>query len=205
LSAVQGRVERLREKFASSDLDALLVSQPESRYYLSEYTGHDLPPRDSAGYLLVTRELAYLLTDGRTTEQARNEAPDYEVLEYGMKMRLTQHLAELARRHGLRRIGFEAIHLPFNTHHQIADMLRGNAELIGTADLVDQLRIVKDDAELKKLRISQRVLDDCFAEVSASLRPGMTERDVAHSVEDYLRQHADGPSFTSIVASGPNA
>src|SRR4029079_4143577 len=85
LSAVQGRVERLREKLPASDLDALLVSQPEWRYYLSGYHGHDLPPRDSAGYLLVTREQAYLLTDGRTVEQATEECPEYEVLEYGMK------------------------------------------------------------------------------------------------------------------------
>ena len=205
LSAVLQRVERLRERFAASDLDALLVSQPESRFYLSGYTGHDLPPRDSAGYLLVTREHIYLLTDSRTTEQAGKECPDYEVLEYGIAARFTQRLAELARAHGLRRIGFEAIHLPFQLHGTIGDMLRGNAELIATSNLVDQLRIVKDEDELAKLRKSQEVLDACFAHVSRSLEPGMTERQVARMVEDYLREHADGPSFTSIIASGPNA
>jgi Xaa-Pro aminopeptidase len=205
LSAVHGRLERLREKLPSSDLDTLLVSQPESRFYLSGYTGHDLPPRDSAGFLLITREQAYLLTDSRTTEQAQKECPDYEVLEYGMKARLSQRLAVLAREQGLRRIGFEAIHLPYNSYRQLAEMLRGNAELIATTDLVDQLRIVKDAAELEKLRISQEKLDGCFASVSASLRPGMTERQVARAVEDYLREHAHGPSFHSIIASGPNA
>ena len=33
----------------------------------------------------------------------------------------------------------------------------------------------------------------------------MTERKVARMIEDYFREHADGPSFSSIVASGPNA
>ena len=205
MSAVLARVERLREKFAQSDLDALLVSQPESRFYLSGYTGHDLPPRDSAGYLLVTRERCYLLTDSRTTEQAGQEASDYEVLEYGMKARLTQRLGALSREHGLRRIGFESIHLPHAIHRQIAEMLRGNAELVATSDLVDQLRIVKDEEEIARLRASQQALDDCFAHVSAALRPGMTERQVARMVEDHLREHADGTSFPSIVASGPNA
>jgi Xaa-Pro aminopeptidase len=204
-SALHGRVERLREKFASADLDALLVSQPESRYYLSGYTGHDLPPRDSAGYLLITRERCFLLTDSRTTEQAEHEAPDYEVLEYGIKARLTQRLAELVRAHGLRRVGVEAIHLPHHSYQQIADILRGNAELVPTSDLVDQLRIAKDEAELASLRTAQERLDDCFAHVSERLRPGMTERKVARMVEDYLREHADGPSFPSIIASGPNA
>jgi Xaa-Pro aminopeptidase len=205
LSAVLGRVERLRALFAQHDLDGLLVSQPESRYYLSGYTGHDLPPRDSAGYLLITADRAYLLTDSRTNEQAEKECPDYEVLVYGIQARLTQRLSELTRRHSLRRIGFEAIHLPFQVHRQIAEMLRGNAELIATTDLVDQLRICKDEAELDKLRLSQTKLDDCFAHVSASLRPGLTERQVSRMVEDYLREHAHGTSFESIIASGPNA
>ena len=205
MSVYQGRIERLREKFAPSNLDALLVSQPESRYYLSGYSGHDLPPRDSAGYLLITRDRAYLLTDSRTIEQSGHEAPDYEALEYGMKARLTQRLAELARRDGLHRIGFEAVHLPYNTYQHTADILRGHAELVATSDLVDQLRIVKDEAELARLRASQQALDECFAHVRASLRAGLTERQVVRMVEDYLRAHADGPSFSSIVASGPNA
>lgn len=205
MSAAQGRVERLREKFANHDLDALLVSQPESRYYLSGYRGHDLPPRDSAGFLLISREQAYLLTDSRTSEQAAQEALEYEVLEYGIKARLTQRLAELARKHALRRVGFESIHLPSNSERQIAEFLRGNAELIPTSDLVDQLRIVKEADELSRLRASQSALDDCFAAVSADLRPGQTERQVARAVEDYLREHAHGTSFQSIIASGPNA
>jgi Xaa-Pro aminopeptidase len=205
LSAVQGRVERLREKFDSQDLDAFFVSQPESRFYLSGYTGHDLPPRDSAGYLLITRDHNYLLTDSRTTEQAEKEAPEYEVLEYGMKARLTQHLGRLSRQHSLRRIGFEAYHLPYSMHRQVAEMLRGNAELVPTNDVIDQLRVIKDADELAKLRTSQEALDACFASVSGALQPGMTERQIARMVEDYLREHAHGPSFTSIVASGTNA
>ena len=74
------RLERLRASLATRGLDGLLISQPESRYYLSGYAGHDLPPRDSAGYLLITQQQALLLTDPRTTAQAEQEAPDFEVL-----------------------------------------------------------------------------------------------------------------------------
>jgi Xaa-Pro aminopeptidase len=37
------------------------------------------------------------------------------------------------------------------------------------------------------------------------LEPGLTEREVARMIELYLIEHADGPSFPSIVASGPNS
>src|SRR5436189_194081 len=115
------RVDRLRAAIDAAGLDALVVSQPESRYYLSGYTGYDLPPRDSAGYLIV------------------------------------------------------------------------------------DLRIIKDAAELAQLQEAIDVLDRCLADVLARIEPGMTEKHVATLVELYLLQHADGPSFPSIVASGPNA
>src|ERR671939_295961 len=107
------RLDRLRAAFDSSGIDALVISQPESRYYLSGYTGHDLPPRDSAGYLIITRDKALLLTDPRTTEQAEHEAPDYEVIGYGASARAAQAVAETASKLGHRRLGFESIHLPY--------------------------------------------------------------------------------------------
>src|SRR5918912_1993999 len=104
------RLERLREALDRRGLDGLLVSQPESRFYLSGYTGHDLPPRDSAGYLLVTRDKAVLLTDPRTTEQAQQEAPLYEVVTYAAGSRGPESVGRTAHALGLARLGFESIH-----------------------------------------------------------------------------------------------
>src|ERR1051325_8958767 len=71
--------------------------------------------------------------------------------------------------------------------------------------LIDELRVVKDAEELACLQEAIDVLDRCLAHVVDRLEPGLTERDVARMVELYLLEHADGPSFPSIVASGPNA
>src|SRR5919205_1857765 len=113
MSGYRQRIERLRALFDDAKVDALLVSQPESRFYLSGYSGHDLPPRDSAGYLLVTRQEALLLTDPRTTEQAEREAPDFETVTYSAGARGPHAVAETASKLGLRRLGFEALHLPY--------------------------------------------------------------------------------------------
>ncbi len=48
--------------------------------------------------------------------------------------------------------------------------------------------------------------EEVFGEVYGSLRPGQTEREVACRIESVMREKgADGPSFPSIVAAGPNA
>ena len=199
------RIERLRAAFDAQHLDGLLVSQPESRYYLSGYTGHDLPPRDSAGYLLITPSKAILLTDPRTTEQAEHESPEFEVVNYGSSNMGPRRIAETASKLGIGRLGFEAIHLPYAIWDSVKRELSGSAELVPVDRLVDDLRVIKDAEELAQLQDAIDVLDRCLADVLRRLEPGMTERQVARMVELYLIERADGPSFPSIVASGPNA
>jgi Xaa-Pro aminopeptidase len=199
------RLARLRGDLQALNLEGLLVSQPESRYYLSGYAGHDLPPRDSAGYLLITQSQALLLTDPRTTGQAREEAPDFEVITYVAGHRGPQAIAETLPKLGIRRMAFESAHLPYGVWSEIQKDTPSSVELVAQDGLVDALRAIKDAEELTHLQQAIDVLDECLAHVLAHVEPGLTEREVARMVEQYLIEHADGPSFPSIVASGPNA
>jgi Xaa-Pro aminopeptidase len=199
------RLARLRASLAAENLDGLLVSQPESRYYLSGYTGHDLPPRDSAGYLLVTAEQAMLLTDPRTTEQAEYESPEFEVITYAAGSQGPSTVASIMARLGLRRLAFESVHLPHAIYAQVRAELPVTTDFVPETSLLDDLRVIKDAEELGHLQEAVDVLDRCLADVLARIEPGLTEREIARMVELYLIEHADGPSFPSIVASGPNA
>ncbi len=58
---MQQRVERLRAKLAADNLDAMFVSQPENRRYLSGFTG-------SAGYLIISQKEAVLATDAHSVQ-----------------------------------------------------------------------------------------------------------------------------------------
>ena len=66
------RLQRLRTALEEKNLDAILISTPENRQYLSGFVG-------TAGWLLISRERAILATDFRYTEQAGKQAPDFEV------------------------------------------------------------------------------------------------------------------------------
>src|SRR5947209_18969280 len=96
MGAVTARLQRLRDAMAGSELDALLVSQPESRRYLSGYTATDIPPRESAGYLLISDARQCLLTDPRTEALAAAEAPDFELKVYGGTTRMRDLLRDVA-------------------------------------------------------------------------------------------------------------
>ena len=65
------RIERLQATLARKGIDALLVSQPDNRRYLSGYSAPDHGIQETAGFLLIPASgKPYLLTDSRITLQA---------------------------------------------------------------------------------------------------------------------------------------
>lgn len=67
------------------------------------------------------------------------------------------------------------------------------------------LRMVKDATELQLLRQAQRITDDAFEHICNYIKVGMTEQQIRAELEGYMLSHgANGLSFDSIIASGPN-
>lgn len=190
------RLDRIRERIGSEGLDALLVTGPQNRQYLSGFTG-------SAGMLLITLAEALLITDFRYVEQASTQAPLFKVVQAGVPMLGTVR-AELEGR-GVKRAGFEQDHLTYGQFLTHRDGLPG-IELVPCEGWVEKLRMVKDPTELGHIRAAVAATDAAFEHVLGFLRPGLTEREVALEVEFFLRKQTGGKAaFDVIAASGPNS
>ncbi|MBN1995670.1 MAG: aminopeptidase P family protein [Anaerolineae bacterium] len=193
------RLEQFRQQMAQEDIDGFLITQPENRRYLSGFTG-------SNGVLIITAEQQVLATDSRYYEQVREQCPDWELVEVGYDF--VGNMLELLRRLGLgaRRVGFEAEHVSVATLHAWERALLGRLILIHAEGFVEQLRMRKDKTEIASIKKAVALADDAFAHISAWLRPGQTELQVAWELESYMRTHgAEAVSFKSIVAGGPNS
>ena len=71
--------------------------------------------------------------------------------------------------------------------------------------VVDGMREIKEDREVEALEKAADMICSILAEVIPALKPGMTEKEVAWRIESLARDAgAEGLSFPSIVASGPN-
>ncbi len=199
-------LERIRAALKRRKIDALLVTQPENRRYLSGYTATDHSINESAGVLFIPSEAEpYLLTDSRFFLQAERDAPGFLVKLYPRG--LFPLLRILLRRHRVKRLAFEShyfLHSTVQTLAALAEKLK--VELLPLTGLVEELRLCKDAEELAKIERAVRLNEEVFAEVYRSLRPGQTEREVAVRIETAMRlMGASRPSFETIVASGPNA
>ncbi len=192
---MSNRLMALRGRLAEADIDALIVSQPENRRYLSGFTG-------SAGVLIISNDKAILATDFRYYTQAAEEAPAFELAKVGYK--LTDHLADLLAEAGAQRVGFESEHLTVAECERWREAAP-DVEWIPTSNLVEGLRAVKSADEIEKIRAAVQVADQAFARMVQQLRSGMTEQDVAWVLRAEMHAlGAEGVAFESIVAAGPD-
>lgn len=179
-------------------MTALLVTAPVNRRYLSGFSG-------SSGWLLATPARRRLITDFRYQEAAAAEAPDFEAVVYRKEQDLKDLLAGALADEGIARLGFEAAHVTFSRHRWLGEVLPG-VELVPAEDLVEDLRQVKDEEEVARVRRAMSLAEGAFAEVLPRVAPGRSERDLALELEFAMRrQGADGVAFDPIVASGPRS
>ncbi len=81
-----------------------------------------------------------------------------------------------------------------------------NAKFINGHGILEMLRVIKDESEIEKLRKSAKLADEVMGETIDCIRPGMKEKDIKNKIEElFIQKGADGLSFESIVASGPNS
>ena len=197
------RISRLRARMAEDGLDAMLIFNTERS--LSKNVAYYSGFRGTHGWLWITPDDAALATDFRYTEQAAQQAPDYRVIRMAAGY---DWFSEVVSASGAKHIGIEDESVTVAAHKALTEKLQAldpAPELVPTKDMADQLRAVKDAAELETLIRAIEIADEAVETVAAGIRPGMTERQIAWDIERAMRSlGADGLSFPTIVASGPN-
>ena len=73
----QKRIDAFRSKFAKLKIDSALITNPYDVFYLSGFSGM------GDGYLIITENDAYIITDSRYTVQAKDEAPECKLKLFG--------------------------------------------------------------------------------------------------------------------------
>ena len=189
---------KIAAQLESRDLDGMLLTHEANRFYASGFhsAGTD-------GMALVTREKFYYFTDSRYTEAARRHVQDAEVQEAGHGRGYSALLMEAVQRHSIQRLGFEDAYMTVREHDAYARALP--CELVPAADLLAELRAVKDPEELEIMIAAQRIAEKALTDILNEIRPGVTEKEIAAKLEyDMLRFGAQRMSFEPIVVTGAN-
>lgn len=185
------RLENLRAKMQEAGLASILLTDELNQRYLTGYAFTD-------GYVFVTQNSAYMLTDFRYFEEASAKVQDLEVV---MPQGYFAEINRITEKEGLTNIGYEDITLSCAEKERLSGLL--DAPLLPMGGLMNELRMVKSEDELVQIRAAQKITDDAFSHILKVLTPNMTEVDVALELEFYMRKNgAEGVSFETIAVSG---
>jgi Xaa-Pro aminopeptidase len=196
------RVQSLRERIERSGASASVVTHLSNIYYLTGFTG-------SAGVLYVEANRATLFTDGRYSTQAREELKHSRVkAEISRGSALAALGAYIAGRRGrsAQRVAYDPNHFTLAAHRDLLRAAGPRVRWQAEQGWVEALRAVKSVTELTQMRRAARLISDVFEQVVRKIRPGISELELAAEIDFRMRiLGAEGPSFETIVASGPRA
>jgi Xaa-Pro aminopeptidase len=133
-------------------------------------------------------------------EQAQAQVPGVFERELGKAELVKEAVPRMSGR-----VGFDDAHVTVKQYERLKELAADGVELVPAGGLVEELRAVKDAAEVEAIRAATALADEVFAEIAERGLVGRTEHEVAVDAEiGFRRRGAEGPSFPPIVASGPH-
>jgi Xaa-Pro aminopeptidase len=211
--AVLPRLERVRAHVEAASLDALVVTHLPNVRYLTGFTG-------TAGAVILRPERCVLLVDSRYLTAAQDLVASLEtgaVVIERVPQSYDAAIADVLRRESCTRIGIEAAWLSVSRFDAISSDLAAGAPtslrangptpvLVATERLVERARMIKDAAEIELIREGARRISAIARRLTELVRPGRREDEIAAELDSAVRAAGfSGPSFETIVASGPNS
>jgi Xaa-Pro aminopeptidase len=198
---MKARIDKIKKYLTQNNIDAAFIFYPldtgnflPNVRYLTGYSG-------STGAIFITRKASIFITDFRYKDQSKKEVKGSRILISKKNAIATMADVKEAQAKNLR-VAIEAHRLTVDQKAQLADALP-NAILVDTIDMVEDLMICKDKAEIENIRKAAEISDVAFERILGILKPGLREKDVAAELEYQMKMlGADKEAFGSIVASG---
>ena len=187
------RLEKLHEKLSEFSLENFIFANRNNIYYFSGYAGE--------GLLAVKGNKRVIITDFRYTEQARQEAPDCEVVELA-DMTYAAAVNEVFK--GAKKVGFEQDELTVSQLEAYKKEAK-RLKFVPTIGIGIGIRAIKDDNEIALLQNAMDATQDALYKAYELAKVGMREIELCADLEYYLKKkYGASPSFDFIIASGEN-
>ncbi len=189
------RRENVRKRLKDRGHPPLLVSFAANRYYLSGFELHDPQCNETAGWLIIDPSgRDFLLTDPRYHDAARKVWKEDDIFIYsGRKF---DALRELFKSNGFKKISYDPKSINIFEHEKLNDF----CELKPVSGLVEDLRLIKDETEIKLMEESCALNHKVYELLEPKLVPGRTEAEIAWDVEQ-LSATTARPNFLSPALS----
>ena len=187
------RIKKAQTLLKKHNIHALVIDNPIDIYYLTQ---EDV----SLGRLVIEEAKATFFVDGRYFEKCRGNPDVHTMLTAGYE--LNSSFANWWPFHG-QKVGFDA---KFCTYNEFENLQKLKSNWIAIKNPIGELREIKDDLEIKKLKQAAKLGSLGFDYVLSKLKEGISEKELAGMLEIFwLKAGSDKSGFSPIIAFGENS
>lgn len=188
---MEQRLENFRKVLKEADADALLIKSKTNKKYIGALTG-------SGVKVLITKEKAYQIMDGRYVNEARAAGSKFEIVVFEQGMSYLEEVKKLCGEHA--KLAIESSQTLVNEYLQ---MQKYGFELRLLGNQLEASRKCKDLQEIALVKKACEITDEIFQEAIEKIHVGMKEYELSALLQ-YLAisKGASGMAFDTIVASG---
>lgn len=190
-------VEQLKSCLKNGEA-ALIMSEENISYFTSFHS--------SNGYLVVTKDKSFFLTDSRYIEAAGNTIKSCD--EILLLKSLQSDLVNLIDSLDINEIMLESERTTVSRYNKIKELLP-DITVSAAGDLdnyIDEIRITKNKKEFSKIIKAQRIAERAFDHILSFISTEKTEKEIALELDYFmLKNGADALSFETIAVSGKNS
>lgn len=187
--------KKILEILSEEKLDAILISSVSNIVYLTGYAGFSYFEREA--FLIITRKENYLITDGRYSE-AVSSIHGFKLLERSPENSLKNIFEKISK--NIKILGIEENDISVSEYKSLKKYFK----LKSLKDL-RILRAVKTAEEISKIDKACQIGDKAFQFILGKLKTGITEKQIFHELENYVKSKNAEFSFPPIVAFGKNS
>jgi len=207
---IKNRQKNLMSRALKQGITTVWVTSPPNRFYLSGFTARDGAYGESSGWLFLTKEASVLITDHRYTLQAKMEVKGMDVLG---EVNLNEALKKVISSLDLTKVGYEEEYITvghmkrfLETAKTIGGVGAKEPDLAPIDPILNSLREIKGEEELKILKDGAKLLSQLMGEIQNIIVEGMSEKELSNKITMLaLEMGAEDLAFPSIVASGANS
>ena len=185
---------RLQNAIRESGTPAIAITNMPSVHWLTGFTG-------SFGVAVITQNSGIFVTDSRYTIQAAEQCHDLPTTSFRNPTNIVDFLHEQLKELGVSQLAFDHNNITVSQLSRWSETLEG-IELVPTDDPIEELRQIKTEEEVARIRKCCRVTDEALERLIGLLKPGISELELLWDLEDFLRQHGATLAFDPIIVSG---
>jgi len=191
---IKNRIKTIRGQLKKKQINCLILTKPANITYTTGFSG-------DYSWVVITPRTVYLLTDSRYVEQAKKECPDCRIIQRVDS--LAAAVGKLVKK--LKSVETVTVEKSISLAALGELKRRVKTRVKSVANIVETFRNIKDSGEIAAIRKAARIAAEALKKTLRGIEPGMTENELAGTLDFQIRKLGARTSFETIVAFGPNA